>query len=171
MDNIKLKQNTVKPILLIAGEGGHLEQARRFFELNKQLDNTNFLIVTDEQMKNVNLTCEVVRKNNISSYTKQRSAINLVIFFFYFILEFISALFLIIKVRPSGVVAFGPIFCLPYIVWARILGLKTVYIETWSKFYEPSITAKICQKLVHRIYIQNTSLKERLSKGIYGGKL
>mgnify|MGYP000453316050 CR=1 FL=1 len=160
-----------KPILLIAGEGGHLEQARRFYEINNKLDNTKFIIVTDEQLKNISIGCEVTRMKNISRFTKQRSLINLLIFIFFFVVEFIKTLFFILKVRPSGVVAFGPIFCLPYITWARILGLKTVYIETWSKFYEPSITATICQKIVHRIYIQNITLKEKLREGIYSGKL
>lgn len=164
-------QNSKKPILLVAGEGGHLEQARRFSVLDASDDNPKFIVVTDDQLNNIPFQCQVERNKNISSYTKVRTVANLTLFFFLFAIHFFKSLYFILKVRPSGVVAFGPAFCFPYIFWARLLGFKTVYIETWSKFYEPSITAKISQKISHRIYIQNSTLKEKLPKAIYGGRL
>lgn len=166
-----MEKDKTNPILLIAGEGGHLEQARRFNELNKEYAEQEFIVVTDEQERNVNLCCDVVRMNNISALTKQRTLINVLMFMPLFIIEFFKVLSIILKNKPHGVIAFGPIFCVPFIFWARILGLKTVYIETWSKFYEPTITAKICKRIAHRVYIQNITLKDKLSEGIYAGKL
>jgi len=166
-----LNKNLNKSVLLIAGEGGHLEQARRFNEMNQKLVNGEFIVVTDEQEKNVKLSCEVIRMKNISALTKQRTIRNMMAFMVLFTIEFVKTLYILFKTRPCGVIAFGPIFCLPFIFWARVSGLKAVYIETWSKFYEPTITAKICNKLAHRIYIQNITLKDKLVNGIYGGRL
>jgi beta-1,4-N-acetylglucosaminyltransferase len=166
----RLKKYKVKPILLVAGEGGHLEQARRFNKLNSEYAQ-EFIVITDEQQNNIKFNCTVVRMKNISRLLKQRSFLNLMQFFFLFSIQFIRVLRVIVRTKPHGVVAFGPIFCVPFIFWARILRLNTVYVETWSKFYNPSITAKVCIKIAHRLYIQNITLKNKLRNSIYAGKL
>jgi beta-1,4-N-acetylglucosaminyltransferase len=165
------KSQKIKPILLIAGEGGHLEQVRRFHAQNHVHCNNPFIVITDDQAKNVEFGCEVIRMKNLSEYSKQRTFINQILFVLLLLLELIKVFILVFKLKPQGTIMFGPLFCLPFAICSKVLGVKTVFIETWSKFFEPTKTAKFCKNIVNRIYFQNKTLKKKLPTGIYGGKL
>lgn len=161
-----------KPIiLLIAGEGGHLEQARRFNQMHKDMSDAKFIIITDEKNETIKLDCEVVRMKNISAITKKRSIVNVFLFSIILFFESIKVLHLLLKIKPKGLIAFGPLMCFPFIIIAKLLRIKCVFIETWSKFFEPTLTVKYCKFLVDRVYFQNKTLNKKLPKAIYGGKL
>jgi beta-1,4-N-acetylglucosaminyltransferase len=160
-----------RKVFLVAGEGGHLEQARRFALTNSGYPNCIFVIVTDSNTDIISFDSEVVRMKNISELLKHKSLFNLAIFLPMFFIESLKVFLLLLLIRPKGIISFGPAFSTPFIFFARFLKIRSIFIETWSKFYEPSISGKVASLVAHKIYYQNITLKNKYKNGVYAGRL
>lgn len=161
-----------RPMLLVAGEGGHVVQARRFAALVRDEAYANEIVLLTEKSE-VQPTDDMVTiyGRNLARASKFRSVRNNIALAWALVLWFLEAPRIIRRVNPYGVVAFGPLFCLPVCLWAKILGLKVVHIETWSRFYAKSASGWAMQFLADRIYYQNATLDGQYKNGIYGGRL
>ena len=155
-------------IFFIAGEGGHLEQGMRLSELIK--DNFEIIYMTDSATPGSNFFNRYIFLN-ISKHLKSRSIYDYFVSIFKLILMIPKILLIFLKERPIGIISFGPLFSVPFCIIAKIFGVKSIHIETWSRFYSKSITGMILCKVCDKFYYQNKSLKNLYKKGIYSGRL
>ena len=56
--------------------------------------------------------------------------------------------------RPDVVVSDGAGVAFPFFVIARLLGIKTVYIEVYDRIDSPSLTGRLCRPLTNLFLVQ-----------------
>lgn len=157
-------------IVILAGEGGHCEQALRFASLLK-IRSVKYVILTEYSGVKKVQSSNVILRRNISKLSKSNRVFFFLIYFFIFFSEFIYFSRFANKNKINGLVAFGPVFCLPYVFAAKAFGIKTIFIESWSKFKNKSKTGLLLEFFVSRIYIQNIGLSKIYLNSIYSGRL
>ncbi len=64
------------------------------------------------------------------------------------------ALRIVARSRPAAVVTAGPNFALPLLLVARLAGVPTIYVETWSRVRTKSLSGKFFYRFVDRFYVQ-----------------
>lgn len=84
-------------------------------------------------------------------------------------INFIRAFFILSKSRPDLVISTGASLSVPFIVAAKILGIKTVYIESISRSEILSLSGQLVYNLVDEFYVQWTDCVERYPKVQYQG--
>jgi len=82
----------------------------------------------------------------------------------------LSFVYLLVS-RPSVVVSCGTGLTVPVFYSARLLGLKTVYIESMSRVETLSITGRILLGRTDLFVVQWPRLAERTRGAVYGGQL
>jgi beta-1,4-N-acetylglucosaminyltransferase len=70
------------------------------------------------------------------------------------LLEFPRALTVLRKEKPDLVFSMGAEIALPYFFWARLFGMKTMYIESWCRVEQLSITGKLSYPWVDEFWVQ-----------------
>lgn len=159
-----------KNILLVYGEGGHHEQAKRL--MNKMMladNNLNFIhIVDSEKLKNDNTpyfySVKPIRHKNVtfSPWTGLQS--------------YLRILGLTLKVlkehKPRAVVGFGPGICIPVFMVCTVMNVKKrIFIEDWCRFSTKSLSGRLCAPFSTKFFIQNESLKELYPNAKFSGRL
>ena len=78
---------------------------------------------------------------------------------------------LLSRYKVNGAVSTGPgIALIPFFI-LKLLGKKTIFIETFCRFYTRSFTGKIMYKLAGRFLVQNKELKTLYPDSEYCGRL
>jgi len=166
------EQGERRPILLVGGEGGHAAQASRFaVQIRDEAEGVMAVLLTEDAGVCVPFEGQLILRRNLSRLSKFRGPRALVAVGAAFCAEFLAAPFMLRRLRPCGLVAFGPLFCLPVCIWARVMGLKVVYVESWSRFYERSLTGRAMGFLANKIYYQNETLVNVFKDATYAGRL
>lgn len=141
---------TIK-ILLAATSGGHLTQGIRLFE---DLPNTELIILTEKSKRLCTLSCKTY------SY-KPNERYSLPTLFFAFLKSFQ----VILKEHPDWVVSTGAECGVAAIIAAKLFFIRTIFVETASRYRTSTTSAKIVYSLVDYFYVQH---KESLK--IFGKK-
>ncbi|WP_196584905.1 PssD/Cps14F family polysaccharide biosynthesis glycosyltransferase [Aliivibrio fischeri] len=150
-------------IFTIYGEGGHRAQMIRLINHIRQND-TDYIDIIDSKL--------IARDNSYITYPiRKKSNNNIIYTLFSVVYNFIFSVYLIAKLKPKAIISTGPSICIPFFVIAKIFRVKTIYIETWSRFYSKSFTAKFAYPLVDYFYYQNNELEYFYPNGIYCGRL
>ena len=74
-------------------------------------------------------------------------------------------------VRPDAVVCVATSLAVPLCFWGRLLGLKTVFVESITRVSTPSATGRILSRLhlCSRLYVQWPEAKKLYPRAIYRG--
>jgi UDP-N-acetylglucosamine:LPS N-acetylglucosamine transferase len=157
-------------IFLCYGEGGHMAQMERLY---------NLLIMErgDNKITYVGI-CEgkhdskkLINHKLLSMRSKYSFVMSIFMLAFVSAYNFLKSILLIYKYRPTGMISTGPGSAIIPAVLFKLLRKKIIYIETWSRFNTISSTGKCMYKLADRFYIQNIELKGRYPDAIYAGLL
>lgn len=70
---------------------------------------------------------------------------------------------ILLRERPDAVISTGSEIAIPAFVWARIVGAKTIYIESWCRVRALSKTGKIVYPLSDLFLVQWPELAEKNS--------
>jgi beta-1,4-N-acetylglucosaminyltransferase len=88
-----------------------------------------------------------------------------------FIPVFFWALGVLLKQRPDVVLSMGTEIALPFFFWGRLLGMKTIYIESWCRVENLSLTGRLVYHWVHEFWVQWPRLQERFAKAKFRGAI
>ena len=155
----------MKTILFVYGPGGHREQSKRLLSYNT--NNDKIIEITEFGVDQINKRNKCYK--TLPYKTKKRiNPINIILSTLY--LAPLS-LFILIKHRPSKVITTGPIIAVIPIFLSKFLGIETIFIETWSRFYSYSSTGKILRKVASKVLVQNEELRRIYLNSIYCGRL
>ena len=87
--------------------------------------------------------------------------------------NFVRNLFLAVRVvrehRPAAVVSTGAGVAVPFCYVGRVLGCRIVFVESFSRITEPSLTARLVHPVAHRFFVQWPELQSRFRKAEYQG--
>lgn len=156
-------------LVFVAGEGGHQAQMKRLYRLLGM--DRRALMISERSFKEVGNATLFTLPVSLSAISKKNNLFNRALIFpvalCYFILFFLFFIFN----RPKGVVFHGPFLCIPALFACKILFIKCIYLETWSKFQSPTKTGRVMELLGVRIYVQNRELMPKFKNAIYSGRL
>jgi len=85
--------------------------------------------------------------------------------------NFFLALRLLHKEKPDALLSTGAGVAVPFILAGKILGKKTLFIESITRYKNISLSAKLIYPFVDKIYVQWPELAERYKKTDYAGRI
>ncbi len=73
---------------------------------------------------------------------------------FRFVFVFFWAVGVLRRERPDVVLSTGTENAIPFFFWGKLMGMKTMYIESWCRVEDLSITGKIVYPWVDEFWVQ-----------------
>jgi UDP-N-acetylglucosamine:LPS N-acetylglucosamine transferase len=87
-----------------------------------------------------------------------------------FIRTFVWALRLLLREQPQVIFSTGSEIALPFFFWGRLLGIKTIFLESWCRVEHLSRTGRLAYPLVDEFWVQWPQLLQACgSKARYFG--
>ena len=148
------KKNT--KICIVSSCGGHLTEVRLLhpvYSLHDHFYVINSDIILPEDMKN-------------STHFIKHSERDLLFF-----VNLWEAWKILRMEQPTLILSTGAGPVVPFAIVGKLLKVPTIFIETFTRVNEPSLTGKIMYYLADRFIYQWKSLEHFFPKGIYGGPL
>lgn len=75
------------------------------------------------------------------------------------------------KRRPDVIVSDGAGVAFPFFIVARMMGIKTVYLEVYDRIDSPTLTGRLCQPLSSLFLVQWEEQKQFYKKAQLIGRL
>ncbi len=76
---------------------------------------------------------------------------------------------ILLKEKPKLILSTGAGPAIPFALMGKLFRIPTIFIETFTRVREPSLTGRIMYFLAERFFYQWRSLKEFFPRGQYGG--
>lgn len=156
-------------LMVVYGSGGHQEQARRIINhFNRDVEINKISIIRDVKSKKVVQNCdELIVPELRDKYSSIESLKNI----FRYIYSIVKLARYIKKNNPDIIVSPGPGCAILPSAFGRILGVRVIYIESWSRFYELSLTGKVMKIIANDFWVQNEELMNSCEKAKWVGRL
>ncbi len=145
-------------ICFAASSGGHLEELSR---LSSLVHGEDFVLTEAGEFASVNWCGNVKYMPQINRKE--------VLFLFKFIRLFVSSFVLFLKEKPDVVVSTGALVTYPIGLIAKIFGRKIVYIESFARVDNPSLTGKLFYKIADVFIVQWEDMLKFYPDAIYTG--
>lgn len=150
----------MKKVLMVASSGGHMEELTRLKEVISRYD-----------------CCWVTEKNDFQNYGDNIkidyyvSQMNRreVLFFIKFVGLFFKALQILLKEKPDCIVTTGALISYPFCRIAELMGKKVIFIESFARVNELSLTGRLLYKHVSKFIVQWPDLSKEYDKAVVGG--
>ena len=148
-------------VLFVASSGGHLEEISQLKRIAGEYDNA---LVTEKN------GFEVRNFGNRQYFVPQMNRKEL-LFLPKFIGLFFKALRIINKEKPDVVITTGALIAYPFCILEKMRHGKVIYIESFARVKEPSLSGKLIHKHADLFIVQWEEMLELYPKAIYGGAI
>jgi UDP-N-acetylglucosamine:LPS N-acetylglucosamine transferase len=150
---------SAKKIAFVASSGGHLEEISRLKGIEKKYD--SFLVTekSDFEIKNF---CE--KRYYVPMMNRKQIS-----FFPKFIWLFFRTLAILLKEKPDFIITTGALVAYPFCLLGKLLGIKVVYVESFARVYEPSLTGKLVYNMSDLFMVQWEDMLVKYPKSMLGG--
>ncbi len=147
-------------IFFASNEGGHFSQLMALYPLFKKFSS---VIVTDNeratkdmfQLKDVvaieYANAEVELRKKFANKNKKLTRFD---YLGGYIKLFKQCHIICNKYKPEVIISTGSDIAVPLIMWGRLHGAKTIFIETRAKVYSKTLTGKILTHIADKIIVQ-----------------
>jgi len=162
-------KNRPEVILMVYGKGGHAAQMTRFIQgAPEELKSTPFIALSDVKIKDKNFIRQFycIEARDKFSYMK-----NIFIFILHFFWSLIQITRILMNYRVVSMISTGPGIAVVPALICRMLGVKVIYFESWSRIFTPSIAGKIMYRVANLFFIQHESLQKYYPKSRFFGRL
>ena len=147
-----------KKICLACSAGGHLTE---LLQLEKAWQGKPHYFVSDKRLNAIDLS----KKEKVFFVScPRRNPINLTI-------NFVQSLWLFLWQRPSIVISTGADTAIPTCLIAKLFGKKVVFIESFCRIKQPSLSGKIMYRLADLFLVQWEQNKEFFPKAVFAGSV
>lgn len=143
-----------KRILIVSSIGGHLQEVRCLRSIYEQYEVTYVLNAPTQIYE------DMLHKTTFITHSERD---------WRFILNLYEAWEIVSSKRPSIILSAGAGCAVPFALIAKIYGIPTIYIESFTNVTHPSLTGRIMYYLADRFVVQWDSLRKVFPKAIYGG--
>jgi beta-1,4-N-acetylglucosaminyltransferase len=136
-------------IALVSNLGGHLTQMLFLLEA---FENHEIFFVTnkDPRIEHMEYKKFIIEYINVS------------------ILKMIKAFIITFKIllneKPDYIISTGAEIAIPFVILGKILGINTIYIESWSRVKNPSKTGRILYYIADIFLVQWPDLVKKYGK-------
>lgn len=154
----KSKVDYIK-ICFVASSGGHLEEIACLKEVEEKYE--SFLITEKGSFNEINFTKK-------KYYFKQINRKE-IFFLFKFIKNFFINFFILLKEKPNFIISTGALVTIPTCLLGKLMRKKIIYIESFARIDNLSITGKIMYRISDVFIVQWNELLEYYPKAIYLG--
>ena len=146
-------------VLFISSSGGHYEQLKMLKPLMEKYESK---VITERMLS----------AGKADYYLLQISHTDKLILF-KLIVDMFQAICIWIKEKPDYIISTGSMIFLPFALLARIMKKKIIFIETFAKLDDATMTGAFIYK--HKWYdlfiIQWESLRKIYPEAVYGGSI
>ncbi|TFF92809.1 hypothetical protein EU546_07095 [Candidatus Thorarchaeota archaeon] len=150
-------------VLFVLGSGGH---TARGLILSRQLEAEKYYMIPWESQ----VTKKKVGENYFSVISPRfRAKDNQLMSVFRTLFLLLHSLFILFIARPDAIISTGSGLTLPPFLVARLFGIKTIYVESPSRVYYPSISGKLLIGKTDSWLSSWPDLAERYPGVEYGG--
>jgi beta-1,4-N-acetylglucosaminyltransferase len=73
------------------------------------------------------------------------------------------------RLRPRAIVTTGAGVAVPFCYVGRLLGARVIYIESFARVTEPSLTGRLVQPVANRFFVQWPEMQRHFRKAEYLG--
>ena len=146
-------------IALVASSGGHLFQLnslkdfwgdKNYFWVSFKTQDAEYLL-KDEQVYWANYPTNRNIKNLIKNFFLARKILK--------------------KEKPTHVMSTGAGVAVPFFLWAKIMGIKTLYLESITRSNELSLTGRLIYKFANKVLVQWPHLADKYKKTEFHGRI
>jgi beta-1,4-N-acetylglucosaminyltransferase len=150
LDNRKVK------ICVVSSCGGHLTEVRLLRPA--YANHEHFYVLNDR----VSLPADMNGRTYFIRHSERD---------WLFVVNLWEAWRILRRERPSLILSTGAGPAVPFAMVGRVLGVPTLFIETFTRVIRPSLTGRIVYYLAARFFYQWEGLRPFFPRGIYGGRL
>ncbi len=150
-----------KKIAFVASCGGHLEEISRLRGIEEKYD---CFLVTEKSDFVIKDFCE--KKYYVPMMNRKEF-----LFIFRFIYLVFRALSILCKEKPDFIITTGALVSYPFCVLGKLLGVKVIYVESFARVYEPSLTGKLVYNLSDLFMVQWEDMLLKYPKSRLGGEV
>lgn len=149
----------MKKYCFAASMGGHLEEIACLKEIAKE--NDSFLVTEKGGFQEINF-CNKTR-HVLQINRKERT------FLIKFVVLFVQSLKILLEEKPDCIISTGALATFPICVLGKMFGKKVIYIESFARVDEPSLTGKLMYHVADLFIVQWKEMMEFYPNAIYGG--
>lgn len=143
-------------VCIVSSCGGHLTEVLALRPAYEAHD--HFFILN----KRVELSAELVGRTHFITHAERDWRV---------IWNLWQAWRLIRRERPDVILSTGAGPVVPVALVGRLHGIKTVFVETWTRVNAPSLTGRIMYRIAAKYFYQWPQLGKYFPKGVYGGSV
>lgn len=151
----------IQKLGLVSSSGGHWAEILCLKELAGEYD---VFFATEEGGQTEGLTLGTL-------YTHKQINRAEKWFLIKFIKLFIEAEKILRKERPDAVISTGALYAFPFCFLAKLHGKKVIYIESFARIHEWSLTGRLVYPFADRYFVQWEELAEKYPKAEYIGSI
>ena len=141
---IEMEETMISRIMFVASSGGHLEEISQLKKIANKFDNSLVTEKNDFDVRNFGNRQYFVPQMN----RKEK------LFLPKFIRLFFQAYKILKKEKPDLVITTGALIAYPFCLLERMMHGKVVYIESFARVNEPSLTGKLLHKHADLFIVQ-----------------
>lgn len=146
-------------VCFAASSGGHLEEIARLKDVAMGCD--SFLVTERGGFQEINLCDRVIHVTQINRKE--------LLFPLKFFCLWISSFFILVKERPDCVVSTGALATFPICVLGKLMKKKVVYVESFARVDEPSLTGKLMYRFADLFIVQWEEMLQFFPNAMYTG--
>jgi beta-1,4-N-acetylglucosaminyltransferase len=75
------------------------------------------------------------------------------------------------RLRPRAIVTTGAGVAVPFCWLGRLFGARIIYIESFARVSEPSLTGRLVHPVAHHFFVQWPDLRKHFRKAVYRGPI
>jgi beta-1,4-N-acetylglucosaminyltransferase len=151
-------------VLIILGSGGHTAQMLKLLKLMGNKYHYEYVINSDDIVTPKKISGKIHRIPNPRVFgASVISKLSKTLF------GFIKSFFVVLKF--DVVISAGPGLSVPVFYAAKMLGKKTIFLESWSRAHSPSVSGRLCYPVSDLFFVQWPKMKKFYPKAIFAGRL
>jgi beta-1,4-N-acetylglucosaminyltransferase len=151
------------------GEGGHTKQCLRLVELMGTDDyRYSYVVVAEDPVTESKLSTPGYFYRVTRPGSTKTSLLRRVVALPVCIFQSAVAVF---RSRPDAVVSTGPGVAVPVCMFARLLGARIIFVESFSRVHRLSLTGRLMRPLADLYFVQWEELQPSAPRAVYAGRL
>lgn len=153
-----MKGSKIEKVCFAASSGGHFEQLMMLKPLMERYDS---FVVTESTGYE---TGAGVRTYKLRQVNRNEPS-----FIVRMIANTATSFRIVLKEKPDAVICTGVLACIPLCLIAKACGAKLVYIESFAKVTDATLTGKLLHRFADRFYVQWESMLDVYPDAVFVG--
>ena len=158
----------MQKILVVLGEGGHTTELLNLLNLMGEEYEYNYIVSRQDNLseKQISLPGKVYRVSRPRGKDTPK-----VVAALRTLLATVETIWILIRVRPDAVLSTGPAIAVPAFLLGKLVGARTIFVETGSRVRSLSWTGRILYERADIFFVQWPQMQEKYPNTVYAGRL